>query len=118
MVTARQQHLGWRLRAAVGVLALYGLVLQALLAGMVPGASAPGLLCGVHAPERSDPAPPAPHPCCAASCPGSASSVPPGAVPVLRPRPDPVPVAWTTPVAPASHPVRAHPATARGPPPV
>ncbi|ACL60145.1 hypothetical protein [Methylobacterium nodulans] len=109
MTDERQHQRRSRLRAAVAMLALYGLVLQAFLTGLnsVPAASAAGVICAAHESGRESPGPHPGHVCCIAACLGPiAPCLPPGGQ-AAWPSRRVIAVAWQ----PASE------APARGPPP-
>ncbi len=112
------------MRAAIAVVALYGLFLQTFLSGMLPAAAAFGpdgvAICAPVDGARSghpDSGKPRRHDCCIAACLGSAA-VPPGpdsTVAAWPPR-EVVRVGWTAAdtILPTGPPV--HAASARGPP--
>jgi hypothetical protein len=105
----------WRTLAAV--LSLYGLVLQAFLAGLAPGpvAASAGILCQTHqAPAGSEPLARA-HACCTLACPASIASPPPATAEAWPPR-SAIVLSWSLPGTAPAHASPARPASARGPP--
>ncbi len=116
---------GTRMRAAVAVVALYGLLLQALLTSMAspPPAAGPGLsaICspngGDHASPDGQPTSHDRHGCCTAACAATIMATPaPSHGLVAWPRRDTTNVLWRTAhtILPTGPPVFA--ASARGPP--
>ena len=114
-----------RWRRVAAVLSLYGLVLQAFLAGLAPVAAGAGLPCQSHqAAADQDPSGKAPsgkaplvhaHACCTVACqaytappaPAMASAWPPRAAILLS---------WSVEAADPARAAPARPASARGPP--
>ncbi len=112
-----------RWRALVAVLALYGLVLQAFLAGLAPGpvaatvpaASSAGILCQTHqAPAGSEPLARA-HACCTLACPAPLPPPAPATGEAWPPR-SAIVLSWSLSGTAPAHASPARPASARGPP--
>jgi hypothetical protein len=104
------------------VLSLYGLVLQAFLAGLAPApvATGAGLLCQSHpAPADQAPSGEVPlvhaHACCTVAC--QAYPVPPApATEAAWPPRAALVLSWSIEAADPARPAPARPASARGPP--
>jgi hypothetical protein len=111
------RHRIGRLRALAGVLALYGVLLQAFLTGLspVPAIAAGPVLCAAQGPGPGAPVAHNCHACCAVACSGLSTPPVPAAAPAWPLRPTQA-VVWRAGFAPLSRGPPARAATARGPP--
>ncbi|WP_245442914.1 hypothetical protein [Methylobacterium terrae] len=111
-----------RWRALAAVLSLYGLVLQAFLAGLdpVPVAAGAGLVCQAHRAIVAGEQAPAghgayPHACCTLACPAPLAPPASAAAAAWPPRAAVV-LSWRVVDAVPARPSPERPASARGPP--
>lgn len=111
-----------RWRALAAVLSLYGLVLQAFLAGLnpVPVAAGAGLICQAHrTTEAGEPAPAGhgayAHACCTLACPAPLAPPASAAAAAWPPRAAIV-LSWRVEGSSPARPSPERPASARGPP--